>query len=133
MLKPVVHNILLCLLIKYAAFYFLMMFINDNFYFVAPGIRNGADLIYYLLLFLFLPIVCMILFSAPLYFSLKQKKPSSFVLIVMGFLIAEYFVYTYYASQTNFVNGIYNGILSVLFLLLCFYRQIVWNFTTKTK
>lgn len=124
MLRPVIKNILFYLLIKYILFYIFMMFKNNNFYFINPGIRNGADLFYYLWMFLFLPCLCMVVFSAPIYFAFRLKSIIFFILIIIAFLVAEYFIYTYFASQTNLMNGVYNGILSVLFLLLFFFNYI---------
>lgn len=124
MLKPVIKNILFYLFLKYILFYIFMMFKNNNFYFINPGIRNGADLFYYLWMFLFLPVISMVLFSAPLYFTFKVKNAIYFILFVSIILVAEYFLYTYFASQANLMNGVYNGIISLLLLLLFFSKQI---------
>ena len=124
MLKPVIRNILFYLLLKYILFYIFMMFKNNNFYFINPDIRSGADLFYYLWVFLFLPVLCMFIFSVPLYFAFKRKNVIYFILITSAFLVIEYFLYTYLASQMNLVNGIYNGIISLVLLLLFFFRSI---------
>src|SRR5438105_180928 len=89
MLKPAIKNILFYLLFKYIVFYILMMFKNDNFYLINPGIRNGADLFYYLWMFLFLPGLCMVIFSAPIYFAFRSKSIIFFILIIIAFLVAE--------------------------------------------
>lgn len=102
-----------------------MMFKNDNYGLLKVNeIKNGGDLFYYLWLFLFLPIVCMVIFSAPVYFSFKVKRPIYFTLIIIAVLIVEYFFYTWSASQADLMNGVYNGLISVAFLLLFFYRYI---------
>ena len=124
MLKPVIQNILLYLLVKYVIFYIFMMFKNNNFYFINPGIKSGADLFYYLWVFLFLPALCMLIFSVPLHLAFKSKKVIYFILIASAFLVIEYFLYTYFASQMDLMNGIYNGIISLLLLLLFFFRSI---------
>lgn len=124
MLKPISRNILFYFLVKYVIFYIFMMFKNSNFYFVNPGIKNGGDLLYYLWLFLFLPVLCMLIFSVPLYFAFNRKKGIYFILITSAFLVSEYFLYTYFASQMNLMNGIYNGIISLLLLLLFFFKSI---------
>jgi hypothetical protein len=124
MAKPSILNILSFWLVKYVAFYILLMFKNDNYALLKVNeIQNGEDLFYYLWLFLFLPVVCMLIFSVPLYFSLRVKKWAYFALIITAILIAEYFLYTWLASQTNLINGVYNGIFSLLFLLL-FFRKL---------
>ncbi len=124
MLKPSIYNILFYILIKYLVFYVLMMFKSNNFYLISPGIRDVVDLYYYLWLFLFLPIACILLFSGPIYFAFRLKKPIYFSLIISAFWIAEYFVYTYLASPLNWINGLYNGVISVLFLFLFFFNYI---------
>lgn len=124
MLKPSFRNILLYLLTKYIVFYVFMMFKNNDFYFVNPGIRNGADLFYYLWIFLFLPVVCMFIFTVPLYFVFKKKNTIYFTLIIIVFLVVEYFIYTYFASQANLMNGLYNEVVSLLMLFIFFFRHI---------
>lgn len=125
MMKPTILNILLYIFLKYVAFYVLMMFKNNDFYlFEINSIGNGEDLFYYLWMFLFLPVACMIIFSAPLYFSFKVSHVVYFLLIAGAYLVVEYFIYTYLASQADLTNGIYNGIISVIFFLLFFFKPI---------
>lgn len=125
MLKPSILNILLFWFAKYIALYVFMMFKNNNFAFMKVNeIKTGEDLFYYLWLFLFLPVVSMLIFTAPVYFSFKVKSVVYFALIIAAVLIVEYFVYTYLASPSDFINGVYNGIISMLFLLLFFFRHI---------
>ena len=125
MLRLRILNILIYFLVKYFAFYILLMFKNNDFTFLElNNIRNGEDLFYYLWLLLFLPVVSMIIFSAPIYFSFKVKKGIYFILIIGVILIAEYFLYTYLASQMDSMNGVYNGIISLLFLFLFFFKAI---------
>jgi hypothetical protein len=125
MLKPTVLNILLFWFVKYIAYYVLLMFKNNNYALLKVNeIKNGGDLFYYLWLFLFLPVVCMIVFSAPVYFSFRVKRLIYFALIIAVILIAEYLFYTWSASQANLMNGVYNGIISLLLLLLFFFRHI---------
>jgi hypothetical protein len=77
--------------------------------------------------------VNILFFSIPIYFSFSTKKPIFFILIIIGFLIAEYFIYVYFTSQEYFVdkNGILNMIISVVFLLLFFFRYIKLIFQIK--
>lgn len=125
MLKPTVLNILLYIFLKYIAFYVFMMFKNNDFYLLeVNSIGNGEDLFYYLWMFLFLPVVCMVVISAPLYFSFKVSNTIYFILIIGAYLVVEYFIYTYLASQANLVNGFFNGLISAVFLLLFFYKPI---------
>lgn len=125
MLKPTILNILLFWFIKYIVFYVLLMFKNKNYALLKVNeIRNGEDMFYYLWLFLFLPVMCMLIFSGPMYFSFKVKSLMSFMLIMATILIVEYLIYTWSASQANLMNGVYNGTISVLFLFLFFFKHI---------
>lgn len=134
MLKPTVLNILLFWFAKYIAFYVLMMFKNKNYALIGLGdLKTGEDWFYYIWIFLFLPVVCMVVFSAPLYFSFRVKSLIYFTLIIIATLIAESFFYTWSASQANLMNGIYNGIISILFLLLFFYRHVSSLYQQSTQ
>jgi hypothetical protein len=117
-------QMLLFILMKYIAFYIFIMFKNSNFYFLKPGIRNAADLFYYLWMFLSLPIICSLLLAFPLYYSFRVKKVLYFFIVVSLVFIAEYFIYTYLASQTNLWNGVFNALISMVFFILFFYKSI---------
>lgn len=124
-MKPSILNILFYWFVKYIAFYVLLMFKNSNFAFLKVNeIKTGEDLFYYVWLFLFMPVISMLIFTAPVYFSFKVKNLGYFILIIVAVLIVEYVLYTYLASPSDLMNGIYNGIISVLFLLLFFFRHI---------
>ena len=132
MLKTTFKNILVYIFIKYVLFYIFLMFKNNDFSFLKlNALKTGQDWFYYLWLFLFLPVISMILFSAPLYFTFKVKKAIYFIIFISMILVAEYFLYTYFASQANLMNGVYNGIISLLLLLLFFSKQISLIFTKK--
>lgn len=125
MFKATLLNISLYILIKYLLFYILLMFKNDDYYFINPSIRNGDDLFFYLWLLLSIPVLCMIFFSAPIYYAFKIKKKVFFVLIILGYLIIEYLLYTYLASQSDLKNGLYNSMLSIFLLGIFFFKSIV--------
>lgn len=54
-----------------------------------------------------------------------------FMLISIGILIAEYFVYTYLASQSNWYNGMFNAIISLVSFPLVFWKEIGELFAEK--
>lgn len=125
MLKISVVNILLFWFVKYVVFYVFIMFKNSNYALLKVNeIKTGEDLFYYLWLFLILPIVSMIVFTAPTYYLFKVKGMGFFLLITTLVLVVEYFAYTWLASQANLMNGIYNGIITVFIFLLFFYKPI---------
>lgn len=134
MLKPLFRNIVFFFFFKYFLFYILLMFKNGDYTFVQIGsLRNCEDVVYYLWLFLFLPVLCNIIFSVPLYFSFKIKQGIYFILSLIVILVAEYFLYTYYASQADLMNGVYNGIISLLLLFLFFFKPISIIFKRKVS
>jgi hypothetical protein len=132
MLRVTFKSILLYILLKYILFYIFLMFKNDNFSLIEfDNLKGGHTLMYFLLIMLPLPIISMILFSAPLYFAFKVKNVIYFILIVSAILVAEYFIYTYLASQADSMNGVYNGIISLLLLLLFFFKPIFSIFNQR--
>jgi len=125
MLRPALRNILIFFFVKYFLFYVFLMFKNKDYTFIEiNSLRNFEDLFYYLWVFLFLPVVCCLIFSAPIYFAFKIKNEIYFGLLMGAIFIGEYFLYTYYASQSDLTNGVYNGIISVLLFALLFYKKI---------
>lgn len=125
MLRPTFINILLFIFVKYLLFYIFLMFKNNDYSLIQIGsLKNSQDVFYYFWIFLFLPIVNIIFFSAPIYFTFKVKSRIYFILLIGGVLVAEYFLYTYFASQADLMNGVYNGIISLLLLFLFFFRHL---------
>lgn len=125
MFRPTFLNILLLILVKYLFFYVFLMFKNQDYSLIEIGtLKTSEDVFYYLFIFLFLPVGNVILFSVPLYFILKVKNVVYVLLLVLAIVIAEYFLYTYFASQENRMNGVYLGIINLLLLYLFFFRHI---------
>ena len=132
MFKPTILNIFLFWLLKYFVFYIFLMFKNNYYALVMIyEIKNGEDLFYYLWLILFFPISFMMLFIIPLIYTFKIKNIFLFLLLIVIFLIFEYIIYTKLASTTDLMNGVYNGIISVIFLFLFFYKHIRKQFQFK--
>jgi len=125
MLKPKLRNILVFIFIKYLAFYIFLMFKNDNDALISIGdLKTFQDVFYYLIIFLTLPVLFSILLLFPISYTLKIRNTYGFVLSMGCILIFEYILYTYLASPSNYWNGIYNGALSVIFLVLFFFKSI---------
>ncbi len=125
MLKPTLLNIILFWLVKYFVYYFLLMFKNNNFTLVKVNeLNNLEDFFYYAWLFLSMPLLCVIFFLAPTYFTFKLKKIIHLILIMLIIVVVEYFLYTWLASPSNLINGIYNAVISVIFIIVFFYRYI---------
>lgn len=133
MLKPKYSNIILCLLAKYSIFFLILGFKGDRFKkMVLVNSENTLDFFtnffYYLIYVLIFIIFLILIISAPLYYSLKLKKATSFIFLVILILALEYIIYTYLASQTDYWNGTYNAIIGLLFLGLFFYKHIISMF-----
>lgn len=129
MLKPNIKNLLFYIFFKYLIFYIFMMFKNSNFALIDVfELKTLEDLFYYLWTFLFLPTLISVILLVPLNYSFKIKNGLYFLLMINLVLIAEYFIYTFLASQMNLWNGIYNAVISLLFLGLFFYKHIVSMF-----
>jgi hypothetical protein len=130
MLKPTFLNICFSIFLKYLIFYLLLMAINNEFKLLQfSNIRNGQDLFYYLWLVLFFPIVDIILFSIPVYFSLKIKTAIGFSLVIGLILFLEYSIYAYFTSQKTFnKDALIKTFISIILLLLFFYKHIALKF-----
>jgi hypothetical protein len=129
MLKPSIKNIILYLLVKYVIFFIFLALVNNRFKsLVIDNSVNEHDLVvntfYYVLYVLIFIFFLVLIFLFPLYFAFKLKHPLYFILLIIAFLSVEFFVYTYSASQKNLVNGIFNAILSLIFLFIFFFKEI---------
>ena len=110
--------------VKYILFYLLQMFKSGNYALIEfSELNTNKDWYYYLWLFLFMPIVCTLVFTAPVYLSFKSKKPNIQWLILAIVIVAEYFIYTYLASPSNFWNGAYNAIIGILVFMILFRKN----------
>jgi hypothetical protein len=134
MFKASFKNILLYILLKYLLFFVFAMFMTNNFKLLRfYNLRTGEDWFYYLWLILFFPILSMIFFSAPIYFSFRLKNIVYFILAIMAIIVAEYFVYVFFTSERHLnMKGVYNGIISLLVFYIFFFKQIFLILRHKT-
>jgi hypothetical protein len=107
------------------------MFKSKNYYFISPDIRDASDLFYYLWLLLSLPVLAIMTFGVPLYYSFGVKSILLFFLIVLLLIAGEYFLYTYLASSLDFTNALYNALFTILFFGLFFYKEIRFMFMKR--
>ncbi|MBC6492286.1 hypothetical protein BC349_14590 [Flavihumibacter stibioxidans] len=126
MLKPSFVNILLYLLLKYMLVYAIFMLVTNNFKMLQiQNIKNGSDLFYYLWIISLIPVINMILFSAPLFLAFKAKRRIYFLVLVGLVIVAEYFVYVYFTSQKHIdVRGVAIELIGLVVFYLCFFRSI---------
>lgn len=129
MLKPRAFSVFFYLIIKYILFFTLLAFIGGRYRsMVIENSTNTRELVTNTLSYSVYPVLYTVLgaaiFFAPVYYSFKAKNLAYFIVVISIILVAEYFLYTYLASPSDPINGIYNGALSILLLLLFFYRKI---------
>lgn len=116
-------KIILYFLSKYIVFYSLYALLNKNYsVFKLTEIKTLDSLIYYLFLFLTLPLSCIIIFTFFIYLSVEMKK----TLYLLIFLLGEYILYSYLTS-TKIIdfNGLLNLFISIVFLFIFFKKQII--------
>jgi hypothetical protein len=136
MIKMNYRNVLAYIFFKYLIFYIFMMFKNKNYNLVRiDNLKSVENWFYYLFQILSLPVMMIILFSAPIYFSFRIKNAVIFGIINILILFAEYLLYTYSESQLDLFNGVYNAIMSLMIFYLFFSKEIVSkvNLTRNNK
>ncbi len=126
MIRPTFLNIILYFFVKYMALFGLLMIKNRDYKLLEQqNLLGGHSLTYFVFIMLPLPILSLLLFGLPTYYSFKVKNILGFIILINCVLLAEYFLYTYLASQENLWNGIYLAIISILVIALFFYRHII--------
>ena len=125
MLKNSLLNFILFWFVKYILFYTLQMFKSGNYALIEFNkLKTNEDWFYYLWLFLFMPVLCIIIFTVPMYFSFRTKNFLLFSLTIIAIVLIEYLLYTWLASQADLTNGIYNALLTLIFFILFFFKRI---------
>lgn len=127
MFKPTFLNICISIFLSYLTFFALTLIINHDYKVLKfENIKNGQDLFLYLWIVLFFPILDIILFAAPIYFSFKLKKIFTFILAIIAIYMIEYFIYVYFTSQKlRDVDGFQKGIIGLIVFFVSFYRSIL--------
>ncbi len=129
MIKPTFLNICIFLFTKCIVFYFFLMIANNDFTMLKGifHIKNGKDLFYYLWIVLVFPILDIVFFSLPIYYSLKKKK--IWLSVIFACFIIEYLLFVYSKKNILNIDAAVNFIISVILLLLFFYKTIRSKFT----
>ena len=133
MFKVNIVKIIVFLIVKYLVFFTLLAFLGDRFKLIVINNSNNTEELlsnsfYYLIYPLLITVLFTFLFSMPFYFSFRVKKVIYFVFLVIAVLLVEYFIYSEIASATDFKNGLYNGLLTLLFFVFFFSKEIVLKF-----
>ena len=126
MLKPLYRNILLFIFLRYFLFYIFLMFRHNDYTLTEiDSLRNAEDTFYYLWTFLFLPILSAAIFSAPIFVAFKLNNGIVFILLMTVVFVAEYFFYTYLASQADVTNGFYSAAIGLCLFVVLFLKSII--------
>lgn len=131
MFKPKYLNVVLYTFIKYIIIFSFFMIKDNSFKLLQfNNIKNGQDLFYYLWILLFFPVIDIILFSAPLYFSLKSKNKFIFLINLILIFSIEYLMNVYFTSQKIFDKDVLLKVLiGIIIFILFFYKAIRSKFT----
>lgn len=133
MIKISIQKIFVFMFVKYFIFYIYMMIKTNNYTLIEfNNINSTDDLIYYLLLFLPLPILSFILFTVPIKLAFNSIHFLKFFLIIIFIFFVEGIIYTYLASQTNYLNGLFNFVISIITLFILFYSELKLKYWKKT-
>lgn len=117
------------LLIKYIIFSFFLAFIGDRFKNIVINNAETTQEVFkltlgYVLYILFYIVFLILLFCAPLYYILKIKKGIYFLILLIAFYVAEFFIYTQFFSPSDKTLGVYNTIIGILLMGIFFYKSI---------
>ena len=129
MFKATLINSFLYATIKYIIFFIVLAFIGNRFkHIVLDNAKTSSEIfsltLNYILHVSIYMIPLILIFSFPIYFIMKIKKSVFFLLSIVLFFIGEYYFYTYLYAPSNKILGIYNIIISIILLLVFFYKVI---------
>lgn len=125
MLKPNLKNSILFIFAKYLVFYIFMMFKNQDYTLISIfKLKTFVGWLYYLYLFLSLPIAYSMLFIVMLHYAITAKNLWKCISVLTVIFGLEYVVYTAMASSSNYFTGLYNAVLSAGVLWLFFYKSV---------
>ncbi len=134
MIRPRFLNIVFYIFLRHLIFYIFMMIKNNRLNILnANNFKSIEDIIYYILIFLPLPLISIILSSVPIYLTFKKGNVITFFMTFSIVFLIEYSIYTYLASEADPLNGIYYILIGFLLLLILFYKSIKLIFTKRVR
>lgn len=113
------------LVVKYYAFSIILSFIGARFQkSVLANSQGASDVLantfYYFLYISWAVLLLGLVLVLPIYLVLRIKPVALRLTGLCVLLVAEYGLYTWGFSPSDFSNGLYNALLTVVFLLLFF-------------
>ncbi len=138
-MKAIYLRMLWVFALKYAAFFTLLAFLHHRFYdLVVKGTETWHDILANLLQYVMSVVFSMVIFFLPLFPFLwaaiiQIRNRILFVLMACVGLAAEWVYYTAAASTSDYSNGVYNILFTVLFLVIFFRREMPFLADTDGK
>ena len=132
-MKPTYLWMVLSLFVKYFLLYLFLMGKNGNYYFLAPGIRNGVDLLYYLWMLLALPTLEVVCFSVPLRWALAVRPLGLAIAITLGCVGLGAVFYHYLASTMDVRNGVVLALIGCVLQGLLFIKARRLEIESSTR
>lgn len=117
MAKVNFFHIVLSIFLKYILYYVIFIVINYDIRNVSTTV-NLEGILYTVLILLPLPLINILLFSIPLYYSFRIKLGYA-AIIWLSVLVAEYYIFTRLTSQRLVDKyGLLNALISLAVLLI---------------
>lgn len=104
--------------IKYILFFIFLMVWRGDYRILQASFMDG--ILYFSIFMLPLPAIIASLLVYPIYYSFRIKHTFGFICAMIALVALEYALYTFYASTSNLMNGMYNGLISVIVGLIFF-------------
>ncbi|GAA4393208.1 hypothetical protein [Hymenobacter koreensis] len=132
MLKPTIGNVALSFLVKYPLFYAGNIVYQSSYQWLGlSALKSGQDVLYWLWMFGFLPVVSILLFAVPLSLILRLSRPVTFSCALAGFVVVDYAFYVFFTSQKLIdSHGFYHETVGLSVLAFLFHRRIRAIFTS---
>ncbi len=129
-MRPSIWKVALSIFLKYVVFFFGLNLSRKTYnFFDISSLSNVRDFIYYAFVILFLPFLDIVIFSAPLYFSLTVKNKRLLIVSVLIVTLLQYILYEFLNSGNIFnAQGILLSILGLITLAVFFFKCIISAF-----
>jgi hypothetical protein len=129
--RPSLLKVLFYLCSKYLVFFTVLAFLDNRFKTIVLGNNKNADDIAlgsfeYFIEILFSTFLFIVILFIPIYLLLKLRSITYILPAFIAIVVVEYFLYEGACSYVHFdIDGILNGILSIVFFFIFFGKFII--------
>jgi hypothetical protein len=121
-------KLLAVFMMKYLMYFLLLLFCDDRYsIFISKSATSGSEMVLNLWNYVLFTVPYCVFFSFlffyPFCLSFKVRNLSLGFLLFLAALCIEYYGYTYLASQLNAFNGLLNGLLTMVLMLVFYLRE----------